>query len=276
MRHIAVVRTLYYTDPICPWSWAFEPSFRRLRWEFDGELSLDYVMSGMRRELEDPGQIALQALTAGGQSAMPVDARIWLTDPPKSSHPACIAVEAAADQGLAGSYLRRLREGVFCRGRKVDNADGLAEEARAIAGLDLDRFRIDLGSHATLEAFGADLERAKAVAPEHHAEGSERVKLPSLEFCGADGEVHGVYGISDYATVRGAAIAAGALPSRPAPPSIEEALREFGPMATVEVASICELRGPAAPAELWRLASDWRVSTERVLGGELWSLPPAG
>lgn len=230
----------------------------------------------MRRELEDPGQLALQALEASAESAMPVDARIWLTDPPNSSHPACIAVEAAAEQGFAGRYLRRLREGVFCRGRRIDNADGLAEEARAIAELNFDRFRIDLGSHATLEAFGADLERAKAVAPEHHAEGSERVKLPSLEFCGAGGEIHGVYGISDYATVREAALAAGAVPSRTAPPSIEEALRQFDSMGTVEVATICELRGPAAPAKLWRLARDWRVTPERVLGGELWSLPRAG
>jgi predicted DsbA family dithiol-disulfide isomerase len=276
LSHIAVVRTLYYTDPICPWSWAFEPSFRRLLWEFDGELALEYVMSGMRRELEDPGQLAVQALEASAESAMPVDPRIWLTDPPRSSHPACVAVEAAAAQEFAGRYLRRLREGVFCRRRRLDNADGLAEEARAIGGLDLDRFRIDLGSHATLEVFGADLERAQAVAPEHHADGADRVKLPSLEFFGGEGGVHGVYGISDYAAVRKAALAAGATPSRQVTPSIEEALRRFVSMATVEVAAVCELRGPAAPAELWRLATDWRVTPERVLGGELWSLPTAG
>ena len=272
MRHIAVVRTLYYTDPVCPWSWAFEPTFRRLLWEFDGELDLHYVMSGMRRELEDPDQIALQALEAGAQSGMPVDARIWLSDPPASSHPACIAVKAAAEQGAAGAYLRRLREGFFCGRRKLDNAPSLEEEARAIGGLDLDRFGIDLRSHATLEAFGADLEQAKAVAPEHHAEGSERVKLPSLEFGAADGEVRAVYGISDYGAVRDAALAAGASQSRPDPPTIEDALRRFAPMATTEVAAVCQLRGPSAPAELWRLAADWRVSGQSVLGGELWSL----
>ena len=102
------------------------------------------------------------------------------------------------------------------------------------------------------------------------------MKLPSLEFCGADGEVHGVYGISGYAAVREAALAAGARPSRQGPPSIEEALRRFAPMAGIEVAAVCELRGPTAPAELWRLAGEWRVTSERVLGGELWSLPAAG
>ncbi len=270
------VSTLYYTDPACPWSWAFEPNFRRLLWDFAEELQIEYVMCGMRRELGDPQQLALQSLEASAQSNMPVDARIWLADPPQSSHPACIAVKAAAEQGAAGRYLRRLREGLFCRRRKLDNADALAEEARAVAGLDLDRFGIDLRSHATLEAFGADLELAKAVPPAHHAEGDERVKLPSLEFRDDDGEIHGVYGISDYGTLRQAALAAGARPSRPDPPSIEDALRHFGSMATVEITTVCQLPGPPTSAELWRLAGDWRLAAERVIGGELWSLVSGG
>jgi hypothetical protein len=48
-------------------------------------------------------------------------------------------------------------------------------------------------------------------------------------------------------------------------------LQRFAPMATVEVAMICQLTGQPAPAELWRLASKWRVSAEPVLTGELWS-----
>lgn len=230
----------------------------------------------MRRELEDPEQIALQALEASAQSGMPVDARTWLSDPPASSHPACIAVKAAAEQRLAGRYLRRLREGVFCRRCKLDNADGLVDEARRAGELDLERFGIDLRSHATLEAFAADLERAQAVAPEHHAEGSDRVKLPSLEFQAADGSVHGVYGISDYDVVREAARSAGAEPSRPTPPSIDEALGLFGSMATAEVTAVCQLPGPQAPAELWRRASEWGIKPEPVLGGELWARAAAG
>jgi hypothetical protein len=233
-------------------------------------------MCGMRRELDDPQQLGLQALEASAQSGMPVDARIWLSDPPQSSHPACIAVKAAAEQSEEGRYLRRLREGLFCRGRKLDNADALVEEARTVAGLDLDRFGIDLRSHATLEAFGADLELAKAVPAEHHAEGGERVKLPSLEFRDAGDQIHGVYGISDYGTVKEAALAAGASPSRLDPPSIEQALRRFGPMATIEITTVCQLPGPPASAELWRLASEWRLAAERVIGGELWSLVSGG
>jgi predicted DsbA family dithiol-disulfide isomerase len=275
LRHIAPVHTLYYTDPACPWSWAFEPSFRRLLWEFGDRLQIDYVMAGMRRELEDGTQLALQALEASARSAMPVDARLWLDHPPTSSHSADIAVKAAADQGLAEPYLRRLREGFFCRRRRLDNADALLEEARAVPGLNLERFRIDLRSHATLEAFGADLERAQSVGPEHWAQGSDRVILPSLEFHGPDEAIHGVYGYTDFEAVRSAAVQAGAGDPAP-PPEIQQALARFGSMATVEVTAVCRLPGPRAPAELWRLASEWRVSSEPVMASELWSLASSG
>src|SRR5919204_79002 len=112
---------------------------------------------------------------------------------------------------------------------------------------------------AALEAFGADLDRARAVPEEHQSPERGRVKIPSIEFRGEDGEVHGVYGPAPYEAYRDAAVAAGAeLQDRPAP-GVEEALQRFGTMATVEVAAICDLPGPRAAAELWRLASAWRV-----------------
>ena len=41
-------------------------------------------------------------------------------------------------------------------------------------------------------------------------------------------------------------------------------------MATPEVAVACALPGPHAAAELWRLATEWRVRPEQALTGELW------
>ena len=229
-------------------------------------------MAGMAREFGEPVPVVEETLEVADEAGMPVDPRVWLEAPLRSSHPACIAVTAAAEQGKAAAYLRRLREGIMCRRRKLDAGEALVEEARATPGLDVERFRIDLGSHAILERFGADLERAKSVPPEHYAEGSDRAKLPSLEFSGSDGAVVGVYGYSDYADLRTAAERAGARPARRQRPSVEEALRHFGTMAAVEVAAVCDLPGPRAPAELWRLALDWRVRPERVGSGELWGL----
>jgi putative protein-disulfide isomerase len=273
LRHIALVHTYYYTDPMCPWSWAIEPALRKLSVEFAGGLDVRYVMCGMAPEVGDTGPIVREMLEAADRSGMPVDIRLWLAAPPRSSHPACLAVKAASEQDDPGPYLRRLREGLLCRRRKLDTADALLEEARAVPGLDVERLRVALGSHAILEAFGADLDRCAAVSPEHHAAGTGRATLPSLEFIGEDGAVHGVYGFGDYGTLRAAAVAAGAVPTPGyAPLSIEDALRRFGTMATAEVALVCDLPGPRAPAELWRLALDWRVRAERVGSGHLWSL----
>jgi hypothetical protein len=83
--------------------------------------------------------------------------------------------------------------------------------------------------------------------------------------------MHGLYGYSGYGALREAALAVtGELAVRPAP-SIEDALRCFGSMATAEVAAVCDLPGPRAPAELWRLASEWRIKPERLGSGELWT-----
>ncbi len=276
LREIAVVHIYYYTDPACPWSWALEPALRKLSHELAGSLSVTYVMCGMAREFGDPIPLVAEMLEAGDRAGMPVDPRLWLAAPPRSSHPACLAVKAAAEQGDPAAYLRRLREGLMCRRRKLDSIDALIEEARAVPRLDLDKLRLAFGSHAIVEAFGADLDRAGAVPAEHHAPGTGRVKLPSLEFRGEDGVVHGVYGYSDYASLAAAAIAAGADPPD-APPAgvplaVEDALRRFGSMATAEVAAVCDLPGPRAPAELWRLATEWRVRADRVGSGELWTV----
>ena len=204
------VHAFYYTDPACPWSWALEPVTRKLSYQLDGSISIQYVMCGMAREFGDPVELIGELLEAGESSGMPVDPRLWLQDPPRSSHPACIAVKAAAEQGDPGPYLRRLREGFQCRRRKLDSTEALVDEARATGGLEIDRFRVDLGSHATLEAFGADLERAADERlAEHRSPKTGRVKLPSLEFVSDGGDVHGVYGPSDYESVKRAAMAAG-------------------------------------------------------------------
>jgi predicted DsbA family dithiol-disulfide isomerase len=292
LRQIAEFHMYYYTDPACPWSWALEPPLRKLACELGPSMRISYVMGGMAREFGDPAPVVGELLEASDRSGMPVDARLWLAGAPRSSHPACIAVKAAAEQGLDGPYLRRLREGLMCRRRKLDSTDALVQEAREVPGLDVERFRVALGSHATLEAFGADLDRAGAVPAEHHSPGTGRVTLPSLELRGEDGVVHGVYGYTDHGALRAAAVAAGASfgasreaspgASREAspgdgggtgaPPGIEDALRRFGSMATAEVAAVCDLPGPRAPAELWRLALEWRVRAERLGTGYLWSL----
>jgi predicted DsbA family dithiol-disulfide isomerase len=277
---MSVVEVTCYTDPVCPWSWGLEPALRKLGEEFAGEVRFTYVMCGMVRQLEggvaqDGAAFKLlsSTLEAAWQSGMPVDPRPWLDDPPRSSHPACIAVKAAEQQGDPAPLLRRLREGFLCRRRRLDVAQALLEESRHVPALDPERFSIDFHSHATLEAFGADLDLAEAAARRAGDKAADgRPELPSLEFRGADGALHGVYGFAPYDELRSAAMRAGAQPRRREPPTVEQALQRCASMASAEVAAVCDLPGPRAAAELWRLALEWRVKAQRVLVGELWTL----
>jgi predicted DsbA family dithiol-disulfide isomerase len=253
---MAAVPATVLTDPYCAWSWAAEPQLRRLQVEFGASLAITFVIVGLHRTIEpaDAGALALAVADAAAESGMPADPRIFMRDPPSSTHPAGLAVAAVKEQGDPGPFIRRLREAILLEGRRMDTAPALLDAARETGGLDLDRLRVDFGSNAIVERFGADIEQGRGVT------------TPAFRF--GDGPL--VEGYGPYERVREAAVAAGAAPSADGHPGVEDALRRFGALATPEVAAACDLPGPRAPAELWRLALEWRVRPRRVPGGELW------
>jgi predicted DsbA family dithiol-disulfide isomerase len=255
------VRVRVYTDPACAWSWGAEPALRKLMVEFGAELDFTYVMGGMAREAEPEVEAWLEVMSETG---MPMDPLMWTEGPISSSYPLCMAVKAAQEQAGDGGYryLRALREGVVCFRRKLDTTEALVEEARS-AKLDVERFRIDLGSHAIVEAFGADLEAARSIP---NSERDDRVPFPTLRF----GDGQPLFGHTAYDEYRAAAIRAGAAPLAGDPPTVEGALKRFGRMATPEVTAVCDLPEGRAESELWRLAGEWRVKPLRVLSGRLW------
>jgi putative protein-disulfide isomerase len=271
----------YHTDPACSASWAAEPRLRRLVVEFGESLDITYVMGGLAREFEDLPGLVMNWLGHAAESGMPLDPRIWSGDSPRSSYPACIAFIAAAEQGRepAERYLRALREGFMCHRRKLDAPEALVEEARR-AGLDPQRFRIDLESHAILEAFGADLERTRTISDAARSAGLategthgstvERLQFPALSLPEPEGGELWVGGDDPYERWREAALQAGAAPSPGPRPDVPAALARFGRMATAELAEVCDLPGPRAGAEVWQLASEWRAKRVPVLFGELW------
>jgi putative protein-disulfide isomerase len=237
--------------------------------EFGEGLSWTFVMGGLARDYTSGHREAQVWMDAADEGRMPVDPRIWWEGPIKSTYPACMAVKAAAEQAEDGGYgyLRRLREGLMCFRRKLDTTEALVEEARG-AKLNVERFRVDLGSHAIVEAFGEDLEETRTTS----VDGREGVPLPSVVFVGEDGSRHGVYGFNPYEPYAAAAEAAGAARTGDEPLGIVDALRRFGRMATREIEAVCGLPEPRAQAELWRMASEWQVKPVRVLTGQLWEL----
>jgi hypothetical protein len=264
-------------------------------WEFGDELRFTWVMGGLARsygpEYRDAesgvgsgadgfADLAAQWLETAAESGMPIDARLWSRNPILSTYPACQAVKAAAEQGpeAAYRYLRRLQEGLMTERKKLDHAEALIGEAGP-AGLDIERFRIDLSSNAITEAFAADLDAVRnppAQAREEgrvfETEGHERVSFPSALFRGEDGSEHGVWGSHPYEAWREAALAAGAEPVRGQPAEPVEAIRHFGRCATRELEELTGRPNPVLQAELWALARDWRLRPVGVLGGTFWEL----
>ncbi|MEA2375367.1 MAG: putative protein-disulfide isomerase [Thermoleophilaceae bacterium] len=273
----------YITDPACTWSWAAEPFIRRLMVEFGDSLSFTWVMGGLARDYTAGRDIypwlISHWLEVAAETRAPLDPLIWKEGPIGSTYPASMAVKAAQEQADDGGYryLRALREGLLCLRRKLDTTEALVETARE-ARLNVERFRIDLGSHAIVEAFGNDLEEARTVPDEVRAAGKavaggagrERLPFPTALFAGEDGSHQGVYGPADYDELRAAALAGGAVAVGGDPPSVPVALRRFGRMTTREVEEVCRLPEPRAQAELWRLASEFEVRPVRVLTGWLW------
>ena len=288
-----MVSVAYYTDPVCPWSWALEPAVRNLMVDFGDELDWTFVMGGLWRGLERgleqnvAGAAAVSAalveewLRVSAETQAPLDPLLWADGPIASSYPACMAVRAAAEQADDGGYryLRRLRESLMCERRKLDQPEALIEESRAV-GLDLERFRIDLRSNATTEAFAADLERTKALGARitsagglskgPASTGTAAAQLPTLVLTGQDGQERILAGWHASEAVRAAALDCGAQARNAGPMGVEEAIRRFGRVTTREVEVLCGLPGPRASAELFRLAEEWRLRPLRRLTGYLW------
>jgi protein-disulfide isomerase-like protein with CxxC motif len=238
-----------------------EPTVRRLMAEFGDGLSWTYVMGGLARNFAEDGdkqgvysRLISHWLDVADVGGMPLDPRIWTEGPIGSSYPSCMAVKAASEQAEDGGYrfLREVREGLFCFRRKLDTTEALVETAR-VAGLNVERFRVDLASNAIVEAFGNDLEEFRA----------REFELPTMVI--GDRVVAGFSPYEEYRDAVG--LEAGVRPD------VGDALRRFGRMATREVEEVCDLPGPRASAELWRLALEWKVKPVRVLTGELWERP---
>ncbi len=174
----AAVELIYYTDPLCCWSWAQEPQWRLLLYAFAGRLAWRYRMGGMIRgwdryddpvnAVHRPAQMGPLWMQAQHMSGMPIDTGLWMHDQPASSWPACLAVKAAELQSpqAADLYLRRLREAAMTERRNIARREVLLDLAAECARqnpevLDPDRLGEDLDGPATQEAFREDLKEAR-------------------------------------------------------------------------------------------------------------------
>ena len=171
------VEVTFYTDPLCCWSWAMGPAWERLRAECGPGLKVEYKMGGLLpswRHFEDaahsisrPSQMGPEWMHAARLSGVAINGDVWITDPPASSYPACIAVKCAQlqSEGFAEIYLNLLRKAVIVAGKNIAKTGVLMDAAwlvhDACPDFDLFRFKDDLMGDAGKDAFKKDLQDAK-------------------------------------------------------------------------------------------------------------------
>jgi putative protein-disulfide isomerase len=174
----ALVEIVYYTDPLCCWSWAFEPHWQRLRQDYAGTISWRYCMGGLipswknfndsLTSVSRPAQMGPIWMEASHMTGVPINTRIWIENPPASSYLPCIAFKCAEAQGtgVAETYLRRMREAVMLHARNIALQSVLVELAAELeeqepGTMDLARFGTDLVGDGALEAFRRDLQEVQ-------------------------------------------------------------------------------------------------------------------
>ncbi|MCC8360434.1 DsbA family protein [Salinimicrobium sediminilitoris] len=167
----------YFTDPLCCWSWAFEPQLRKLRFLLKDRLHLTYVMGGLLRDWKNyndqmndiarPAQMGPLWMQARHMSGQPIEENIWISNPIDTSYLACMAVKAAALQSKIAeeAMLRKLREAVMIDKKNIGEVEVILEiagELEQAKVLKKGKFREDLFSDELSHLFKQDLDRTKA------------------------------------------------------------------------------------------------------------------
>ena len=270
-----------FTDPGCPWAWSAEPFRRRLQWLYGDKLDWSHrmvVLSDDPQEFLDkgftPDKQARATTKIAREHGMPIDTS--LRPRMAATAPACRAVVAARMHApqAEGALLRAFRVRHFA-GELLDEPSTLAGAA-ADAGLDGDELQGWMQDDEVEAALDED--RAAAREPMDAARvldeklanwsGGRRYTCPSLEIVRRSDRVRiAVPGFQPFAAYD--VVLANLVPGserRDPPSSVLEVLRWAGePLATREVAVVCDIGHDEAREELGRAA------TERHLGFDgLW------
>src|SRR4051794_29975681 len=275
-----------YTDPGCPWAYSAEPFRRRLNWLYGDRLEWRVRLVGLA---ESPDEYVDRGFTPERQShafatiarehGMPIDT----SQRPRmaATLPACRAVVAARQHAPEHErrLLRRLRVRHFS-GQLLDDPETIAGAARD-AGIDPDLLRGWMDEDAGDAALRADMAAAReplaaARVLDHKLanwSGGRRYTCPSYEIVRVeDGVRIAVPGFQPWAVydVVLANLAPG-LDRRDPPESVEEVLAWTGtPLATKEVAVVCDVDFAAARERLGRVAEEQHVGADGF-----WSLDGA-
>jgi len=280
-----LLRITQYTDPACPWAWSAEPFRRHLDWRYGDQLEWTTHLVVLA---EDPSEYESKGLTTeflakgstriAAEHGMPIETSVRTRM--AATAPACRAVVAARLHGGpadANALLRALRIRYFA-GEGFLDEDAMILAAGADAGIDGDALQGWIARDDVEAALQADMAASRNPSPAALAQngrlagwdGGRRYTCPSYEFSSvASGQAISAPGFQSFMTYE---VAAGSLApealQRAKPASVEEVLAWAGePLATQEIAQVCEIDAREARQQLARVAD------ERHLGADgLWSL----
>jgi putative protein-disulfide isomerase len=172
------IEITYYTDPLCCWSWAFEPQWRKFAFRYRQFISWRYCLCGLIPDWNNyhddvnnvsrPAQLGPVWLEAHRASGMPIDTSVWHKSAPSSSFPACIAVKCAflQSQSLGETFLRRVRESIMTEGKNIATDEILIDIAKQLSVnslMDLAQFCTDYFGTTGREAFRKDWLEARGL-----------------------------------------------------------------------------------------------------------------
>lgn len=161
-----------YTDPLCCWSWAMHKDWEAFLQQARPDI-VTYKMAGLipswkhfsdhRNAISKPIQMGPEWMHACNVSGIQIDDRLWVTDPPQSSYPACLAVKAAEFQGgsAARHYFHLIQQAAMQQRRNIARQAVLYQVAvelcNELAEFDPDRFAKDMKQTETREALRRDI-----------------------------------------------------------------------------------------------------------------------
>lgn len=268
----ADVRITEYTDPGCPWAFSAEPFKRRLQWLYGDQLEWVPRMVVLS---ESPDEYVAKGFTPEKQAraykriAQEHGMPIATSERPRmhATAPACRAVVATRLQApeATEAVLRALRVRTF--------AGALLDEEETIAGAFADAGIDPPSPEGVDDALREDMAAARRPSPAARVldarlanwSGGRRYTCPSYEITRlSDGVCVTVPGFQPFAAYD--VVLANLVPGvdrRPAPETVGEVLAWADtPLATQEVATVCELSHDEAREALGTVASERHVGTD--------------
>ena len=270
MAASALLRITEFTDPGCPFAFSAEPLRLKTLWQLGDRVewtSRMIVLSESSQEYLDKGldaeSLARSGVELGEQHGMPIDGAV--KDRPPATRPACTAV-VAARLHAPGAYLALLRD-LRVRnfsGALLDERETIAAAAGS-AGLDPDELLRWTEQDDVVAEVERDMHDARhpvpaALALDHklaswtrEGQSGRRYTAPSLLLeRTSDGATLAAPGFQPWAVTD--TLVANLLPDaerRTTPEDVTEALRWADhPLATQEVATICDIERDEARARL--------------------------